>query len=159
MPRRAAISSLTALALLALAGLVWPTDGGACAGEAAGLAPQPPRGKGERCVAETSEMRRNHMKLLDHQRGETVQAGVRDKPFSLKACIACHAVDGPDGRPVSAESPQHFCRTCHDYVAVRIDCFTCHASRPGEQDAAAAPSLLDHGDVAAMGAFLRENGK
>jgi len=92
--------------------------------------PKPARGKGEKCVADTDWMRRNHMMALLHQRDETVHEGIRTKRFSLKGCIDCHAVKGDDGKPVTAANPKHFCRTCHDYAAVRVDCFECHASRP-----------------------------
>lgn len=75
-------------------------------------------------------MRRNHMDLMIHKRDETVHDGIRTKQYSLKACISCHAVPGPDKQPVSVKSPKHFCRTCHDYAAVKVDCFQCHASKP-----------------------------
>jgi predicted CXXCH cytochrome family protein len=92
--------------------------------------PAPARGKGDSCVADTDFMRRNHMTMLNHQRDDTVHEGVRAKRFSLKKCISCHAVKGPDGVPVTVDDPKHFCRSCHDYAAVQIDCFQCHASRP-----------------------------
>ncbi len=94
------------------------------------LLPAIPRGQGDHCVADADFMRRNHMTMLMHQRDETVRQGIRGKPFSLKECVACHAVEGPDAMPVTVASPQHFCRACHDYAAVSIDCFQCHASRP-----------------------------
>ena len=75
-------------------------------------------------------MRRNHMDLMIHKRDKTVHEGIRNKKYSLKACISCHAVLGKDKKPVSVASPKHFCRTCHDYVAVKVDCFQCHASKP-----------------------------
>lgn len=89
-----------------------------------------PRGQGDNCVADTQFMRRNHMTVLRHQRDETMREGIRGKQYSLKECVACHAVMGPDAMPVTVDSPKHFCRSCHDYAAVNIDCFTCHASRP-----------------------------
>jgi len=88
------------------------------------------KGQGDRCVADTDFMRRNHMNMLKHQRDETMQKGVRGEPYSLRDCINCHAVNGADAMPVTVASPQHFCRSCHDYAAVSIDCFQCHASRP-----------------------------
>ena len=103
--------------------------------------PSPAKGKGERCVADTDFMRRNHMTVLNHQRDDTVHDGIRTKQFSLKECIACHAVDGPDGKPVTVESPKHFCRECHDYAAVTMDCFQCHASRPEPNGTAKVPAL------------------
>jgi hypothetical protein len=75
-------------------------------------------------------MRLNHMDLMTHKRDETVYNGIRTDQNSLKACISCHAVYGPDRKPVSIKSPKHFCRTCHDYAAVKIDCFQCHSSKP-----------------------------
>lgn len=99
---------------------------------AASDVPQPdiPKGQGEQCVADTDFMRRNHMTLLQHQRDETMHKGIRSKEHSLKECVACHAVAGPDAMPVTVASEKHFCRSCHDYAAVKIDCFQCHASRP-----------------------------
>ena len=94
------------------------------------LQPAIPLGRGESCVKESAFMRRNHMDMLEHQRDDTTLNGVRSKQYSLKECINCHAVYGPDAIPLSAANPRHFCRSCHDYAAVSIDCFECHASRP-----------------------------
>lgn len=94
--------------------------------------PHPPKGKGTHCVLPTKEMRRNHMKYLFHERWETLHDGIRNPKFSLEGCIHCHAVDGPNGKPVSIKSPKHFCNSCHGYVGVHIDCFQCHASTPTE---------------------------
>ena len=90
--------------------------------------PNPPKGKGENCVRDTVFMRANHMNLLMHQRDKTVLEGIRTKQYSLKECVACHAVLDSNGQPVSYQTPKHFCRSCHDYAAVKIDCFECHAS-------------------------------
>jgi hypothetical protein len=95
-----------------------------------------PTGQGDNCVDDTQFMRRNHMTMLRHQRDETMRQGIRGKQYSLKECVACHAVMGPDAMPVTVSSPKHFCRSCHDYAAVNIDCFQCHASRPGPSVAA-----------------------
>jgi len=89
-----------------------------------------PMGQSDSCVKDTDFMRRNHMNLLRHQRDETMLKGVRNEQYSLKECISCHAVTGPDAIPLTIASPQHFCRSCHDYVAINVDCFQCHASRP-----------------------------
>ena len=98
---------------------------------ASGVAqPEVPKGQGERCVEDTDFMRRNHMDLLKHQRDETMLLGIRTEQHSLKECISCHAVEGADAMPVTVASSDHFCRSCHDYAAVKIDCFQCHASRP-----------------------------
>jgi hypothetical protein len=77
------------------------------------------------CIAEPAVMRRDHMTMLSHQRDDTVRAGVRGKPASLKACVECHA--SADTGSVAAAG---FCVSCHAYAAVKIDCFECHASRP-----------------------------
>ena len=94
------------------------------------LLPVIPMGQGDTCVEDTGFMRRNHMDLLKHQRDETMLKGARSEQYSLTECLSCHAVYGPDAIPVTATSPSHFCRSCHDYAAVNIDCFQCHASRP-----------------------------
>ena len=96
--------------------------------------PDVPKGKGDHCVEDTEFMRANHMELLLHQRDETVHRGIRTKKHSLKECISCHAVTDANNQPVSVTDPKHFCRVCHDYAAVQIDCFECHASKPGKGD-------------------------
>jgi predicted CXXCH cytochrome family protein len=92
--------------------------------------PDIPKGEGKECIAPKAFMRRNHMNMLKHDRDETVHLGNRTIKASLKECVSCHAVNGADLKPVTVEDPKHFCRSCHDYVAVKIDCFECHASRP-----------------------------
>ena len=42
------------------------------------------------CVEVTEVMRRDHMKLLLHQRDRTMREGVRTKPHSLAGCVECH---------------------------------------------------------------------
>jgi predicted CXXCH cytochrome family protein len=109
-------------------------------------------------VADTDFMRRNHMTVLMHQRDETVHDGIRTKRFSLKGCIECHAVKDTDGKPVTAASPRHFCRTCHDYAAVRVDCFECHASRPeanATTSGKVASPLSSRTDAAALAHYVR----
>ena len=91
--------------------------------------------KGEQCVEETQFMRKNHMELLMHQRDETMHKGIRTKKHSLKECFTCHVVKDKDNKPVTVSSPKHFCRECHDYAAVQIDCFQCHISVPGNDKA------------------------
>ncbi|MGD9785017.1 MAG: cytochrome c3 family protein [Hyphomicrobiaceae bacterium] len=131
--------------------------------------PQPAKGRGEKCVAETDWMRRYHMTVLNHQRDETVHEGVRGNKFSLKGCIDCHQVQGTDGKPVTVADPKHFCRTCHDYAAVRVDCFDCHASRPGEATRTGATdphgalpgmaSQMQAREQAALQSYLKEVGR
>lgn len=105
--------------------------------------PEIARGRGDACVEEVDFMRRNHMNVLRHKRDQTMHEGIRSRQYSLKECLSCHAVEGPDAQPVSIASSQHFCRSCHDYAAVSIDCFGCHASRPeGEIMAASGVAEL-----------------
>ena len=78
--------------------------------------------RGEACVAPTGEMRRDHMKMLLHQRDRTVRQGLREPRFSLKECVGCHA-----GRETgSVLGKDGFCSSCHAYASVSIDCFECH---------------------------------
>ncbi len=144
-----------AIAVAVLASVV----AGLVTGSAFAGPPQPAKGKGEKCVAPTDWMRRYHMMTLTHQRDETVHEGIRTPRFSLNGCIECHQVKGADGKAVSVADPKHFCRTCHDYAAVRIDCFDCHASRPGEKTQTGSAMDNPHtatasGDVATLNRYL-----
>ena len=147
---------LPALAV-ALAAMTVLVAAGATGANAGGVpVPEPAKGVGAACVADTAFMRRNHMKMLIHQRRETVHEGIRTKRFSLKGCIECHAVKGEDGAPVKVSDSRHFCRSCHDYAAVSIDCFECHASVPEEADQSASAPATETDDVAALGAYVHE---
>jgi len=74
------------------------------------------------CVAQTDEMRRNHMEKILHQRDLTMHDGIRTKKHSLSNCIDCHA----DQKTNSVLGKEGFCESCHTYSAVSIDCFSCH---------------------------------
>ena len=153
-------SIIVLAALFATAALVTP-PAPACAAEP-GWLPKPSRGQGEKCVADTNWMRRNHMKALNHQRDDTVHDGIRTPRFSLKGCIECHAVKAADGKPVTAASDKHFCRTCHDYAAVRIDCFECHASRLGEKATTGGntgSARPERTDISVLAQYLRSVGQ
>jgi len=78
--------------------------------------------KGEACVAPTGQMRRDHMKMLLHQRDGTLRQGLREPRFSLKNCIDCHA----SRETGSVLGKEGFCSSCHAYAAVSMDCFECH---------------------------------
>lgn len=118
------LSVLSLLMLVGVAGIV-----GARAGDGV---PRPvvPKAIGGACVAPPEEMRRNHMAMLKHGRDLSVRLGERVEGGRLTACISCHAVPDGKGAALTVASPEHFCRACHDYAAVKIDCFECHASRP-----------------------------
>jgi len=119
-----ALAAIAGLAMVAWAAEKEPVE--------TGRVPLPviPEAQGETCAEDTDFIRRNHPSLLKHQRDETVRKGIRTKQNSLKECLNCHVAPGPDGTPVSAASPEYFCNACHDYAAVKIDCFQCHSSRP-----------------------------
>lgn len=94
---------------------------------------------GERCVEDTAFMRKNHMKLLMHQRDETMHKGIRTEKHSLKKCVSCHA-SAKDDRVVGSD--EHFCQSCHTYAAVKLDCWECHATKatPAQAGATALPA-------------------
>ncbi len=79
--------------------------------------------KGGECVAPAAEMRRNHMKMLLHQRDRTMHDGIRTTRFSLKQCVECHA----SSKTGSVLGQEGFCSSCHAYASVSIDCFECHS--------------------------------
>ncbi|HET9734424.1 MAG TPA: hypothetical protein VFP62_04075 [Burkholderiales bacterium] len=82
--------------------------------------------KGEACVAPVAEVRRDHMKMLLHQRDRTMRQGLREPRFSLKGCVDCHAGQ----KTGSVLGNEGFCSSCHEYAAVSIDCFECHSPNP-----------------------------
>lgn len=124
------------------------------------IGPVVPKANSGPCVRKPESMRRNHMDLLKHQRDETMHKGMRGKSAdSLKECVSCHSVKNDDGKFVDIESPKHFCRVCHDYAAVRVDCFQCHASTPDEKKSAAADGTGKKNDIAALSKYLREASK
>jgi hypothetical protein len=125
-PRFAAGALALLVAGVAAAALV--AAGPGAASERGGV-PKPvlESARGEKCVADTDFMRRNHMKLLIHQRDETVHDGIRGNPYSLKQCVECHA-SRKNGSVIG--SNENFCQGCHSYASVKLDCFECHASKP-----------------------------
>ncbi len=94
-------------------------------------------------------MRINHMDELLHKRDETMIKGIRTKKHSLKACINCHVPEQHEGKEVRHTDPEHFCSTCHGYVAQQLDCFQCHTDRPnsGNKVSKVAPNDSTHENV------------
>jgi predicted CXXCH cytochrome family protein len=90
-------------------------------------------------VEDAAFMRRNHMQLLKHQRVDTLRGGIRTGKYSLKECIACHASQSTNSVVANGDN---FCQSCHNYAAVSIDCFGCHASKPA---AGVASTASPHG--------------
>jgi len=82
------------------------------------------------CVIQTSVMRRTHMMLLRAVREEIVRHDASDARFRLTRCVACHAQRTAGGRAIPVNAPGQFCASCHAYVGVHIDCFSCHAAVP-----------------------------
>jgi hypothetical protein len=83
------------------------------------------------CVEPIDIIRRNHGDFLKHHRNKTMHQGIRTKQHSLVQCINCHVTsDEPGNYPSIHEGKEHFCRSCHVYAAVSIDCFQCHSSQP-----------------------------
>ena len=86
---------------------------------------------GEQCVRPAEFMRRNHMEVLKTKRDETLRQGIRTDEFSLKGCIDCH-VNVESKKPIPVNAEGQFCSGCHEYAAVSIDCFQCHATVPAK---------------------------
>ncbi|MHB9100456.1 MAG: hypothetical protein ACYC2E_02905 [Sulfuricella sp.] len=91
---------------------------------------------GTTCVRDEDYMRRNHMKILLHQRDLTVHKGIRTTKDSLVDCIECHV--NPKTNSV-ASSKEDFCMGCHSYAAVKPDCFECHSDKPKSAEGAPHP--------------------
>jgi len=89
-----------------------------------------PEGEGVECVEPEDVMRRDHMNFILHQRDETMHDGIRTSKYSFAECIECHVQPDENGHVASVDSEDHFCNGCHEYAAVTIDCFECHADRP-----------------------------
>lgn len=84
-----------------------------------------------------AHMRKNHMDELLHKRDQTVYKGIRTKKFSLNACIDCHVPEKHNGEVLRHTDPEHFCSTCHGYVAAQLDCFQCHVDHPVKDNSTA----------------------
>lgn len=143
--------------LLLLVGVLMMAMAAGILGAHAGDVPRPavPKAVGGACVAPPEVMRRDHMAMLKHGRDLTVRAGERIEGGRLTGCISCHAVSDGKGGAVTVSSPEHFCRACHDYAAVKIDCFECHASRP-EQATRSTDAAPEASAFAALADYVTE---
>jgi hypothetical protein len=111
--------------------------GGAAVFAGPALLPEIPKARMEadpetKCVKPVADMRRNHMNYILHQRDETVHLGIRTERFSLANCVSCHVQQDAAGQFVPINAEGQFCQTCHEYSAVKIDCFECHAAVPND---------------------------
>lgn len=76
-------------------------------------------------------IRKMHPEFLNHKRDKTLRQGVRTKQDSLKACVNCHATkDKKTNQFHPVNDKDQFCSTCHQKVAVSVDCFSCHRTTP-----------------------------
>ena len=120
--------------LAVLLALLISLSGAAWAEERASLLPAIPEASGAPHPEGSEYWRKHHMELMRHDRDLTVRAGERKIEASLKGCFDCHAVKDDAGQYVTVKSEKHFCRVCHDYAAVKVDCFMCHRSTPDGVD-------------------------
>ncbi|KUJ80513.1 hypothetical protein AVO45_05550 [Ruegeria marisrubri] len=121
--------------VLALLLLAWSS--GAMAEERSSLWPDVPAATGEPHPEGNEYWRKNHMALMKHDRDLTMHLGDREIGASLKGCFECHTTTNASGKILTYADEGHFCRTCHDFAAVKVDCFSCHRSTPEgvEEDA------------------------
>ena len=114
--------------------------------------------KGEQCVEPADVMRREHMSLLKHQRDETLREGIRGKKYSLQECTECHATADPDIEEGKVRTLQPFCAQCHEYAAVKLDCFSCHNPTLPLQKSSSLPTKDDTMLQWMIASHLREGG-
>ena len=103
--------------------------------QASDLLPTVPKAKAKAnpetlCIRDVKVMRKNHMNFIMHKRDETMRKGIRTKKDSLAECISCHISKDKSGNYASFGDDKHFCSSCHNHVAVKIDCFDCHNDKP-----------------------------
>ena len=103
---------------------------------AEGLGTSQAEQKGETCVRPASVMRRIHMDIIKHQRDLTVRKGMRKTTDSIANCIACHVRYDEKKQPIAINGEGQFCETCHEELAVELDCFECHSTVPRERTSA-----------------------
>jgi len=101
----------------------------------------PKAAQGDECVEPIDIMRRLHGAFLKHQRDDTMHQGIRTKQHSLIGCIDCHVTPNEKGEYPDIHSKQHFCNSCHEYAAVSVDCFQCHATKPTAQVAVSTKAV------------------
>ncbi|HMS27305.1 MAG TPA: hypothetical protein PKC80_08025 [Burkholderiaceae bacterium] len=150
LPNLVASVSLVLLAFFALASSLAVAAEGTKTNGPRVSAPIVEKAKGGECVADPAFMRRNHGDMLKHQRDDTLRGGIRTGKNSLKACIECHASKTTNS--VNA-SGSNFCQSCHNFTAVKIDCFECHASKPAPT--AFHPLVSPHGNLAESSASMK----
>jgi hypothetical protein len=100
------------------------------------------------CVEPVEIMRKQHFEFVLSHRDKTVIEGIRTKKHSLNECIDCHITANAQGEYSRYSDDTHFCASCHQFVAVNIDCFQCHADRPEEaiRKAKNSNKTVDHSE-------------
>lgn len=116
------------------------------------LWPAVPKASGEPHPVD-EHWRANHMAYMLHDRNLTLREGDRDIKASIGQCFDCHAVKDEAGEFVTYEDDRHFCRVCHDYAAVQVDCFMCHRSTP-DPDAALNAEMAKPDEPNSIAAYL-----
>lgn len=106
-----------------------------------------------------AHMRKNHMDELLHKRDETMKKGIRTEDNSLKACINCHVPKEYKGKILRHTDPEHFCATCHIYVAAKPDCFQCHVDHPVSDagNTAEVPNDVLHNGISSVPTIQLDN--
>lgn len=127
------------------------------ADERTSLWPAIPEATGDPHPEGNEYMRRMHMEMMKHDRDLTMYDGERPVHASLKSCFDCHEVKDEQNVSLTYADERHFCRVCHDYAAVKVDCFSCHRSTPDGVDEAPAHALYQRPrqDGAGIVAWLR----
>jgi molybdopterin-containing oxidoreductase family iron-sulfur binding subunit len=149
-------------ALLAVLALIGALSGFATQAQAEGngLWPTVPAATGDPHPEGSEHWRKFHMNMMKHDRDATLRDGERDIQASLAQCFNCHEVKDEAGTPVTYEDERHFCRVCHDFAAVKVDCFMCHRST-ADPDATMHATMAtpdEHNSIAAYLARVEAEG-
>lgn len=118
-----------------------------------------PAAERESCVEPTETMRRMHMEFIKHQRISTVHEGIRGTKYSLTGCVDCHISYDADRNPRPIDQPDQFCGACHNYAAVDLNCFDCHASVPNRPGADAEAAHRAAGVVGRVASTPSQGGR
>lgn len=104
----------------------------------------------DKCIRPTQFMRKNHMTLLSHKRDQTMRQGIRTNDASLQGCVDCHSKKDDKGVTIPVNAEGQFCSTCHEYAAVKLDCFECHRTTPDvPASTAGIPDIPAHAELLA----------
>ncbi len=137
------LSKFIAFAFTVLIAVMFDTAAGQAGGAKGPLIELPTNA--QQCIRPTDVMRRDHMELLKHKRDQTMRQGIRTKDASLQGCVDCHSKKDDKGVAIPVNAEGQFCSTCHQYTAVKLDCFECHRTTPDVPNSTAAiPNTPEH---------------